>query len=327
MRRTFIAIILALTVLAACSKKPAEAPSSESGAPAATNAPAAAAALISITISPESPASDTTIELAAQGITPAPAMVSWAINGKPVSTKDALTFTPLTDDAKKGDKISALLRVSGNEYRSNEVVVKNTPPKLTKVKLMPETLKHGEDFWVDAEASDIDSDPVTVEYEWKVGDKVVSTTKSLPRELMKRGTDFVVTVTPNDGEAKGEPVIIKRSLTNVPPMIDFKLDYKFEDEVLTYQIRATDPDGDPLTYGVKTPEPGLSVDADTGLLKWDVPESLINTTVPIVVTADDGRGGTAQMELKVTFKTETVILQPGQKAPAKRKAAAPKPAN
>ena len=309
-RAIVIAMLLALAL--GCSKKAPEAPANAPGAAGNITAPSnattapAAPAQPGLSISPEKPDVKTVIKPSASGFDLAKASVAWSVNGKPVPTYDPMGFNPALDGAKKGDTVTAVATVDSKQYPSNAVTVQDSAPQLLKVMLLPEDAKTEEDIWVDAEAADADGDPVTFEYEWVMGGKVVSTTKGLSRDINISGTEFMVTVTPTDGELKGQSVSLRRTVLNIPPRIEANYDYTFDGNKLTYQIKATDPDGDKITYGVENPQPGMSVDAETGALRWDVPAALTNTTVPIVVTASDGRGGSARMELKFTLKTEPV---------------------
>ncbi len=316
--RRVIVIAMLLSLALGCSKKAPEAPANApaaAGNSAAAPAQAAPAAQAGLSIAPDKPFVTTVITPSATGFDLSKASIAWSVNGKPVPTFDPKGFDPSRDGAKKGDTVTAAATVDSKEYQSNAVVILDSAPQIVKLMLLPEGANTDADIWVDAEATDADGDPVTFEYEWVMDGKVVSSTKGLPREANKTGTEFVVTVTPSDGELKGQSVSLRRSILNFPPRIEAKYDYEFDGRVLTYQIRATDPDGDKITYGVQDPQPGMSVDAGTGALRWDVPEGLTNTTVPIVVTASDGRGGTATMQLSFTLKTEPAAA-PAAPAPA-----------
>ena len=317
--RRLIVIALLLSLVLGCSKKAPEVAANSPEAVGNITAPAAAptapAVQSGLSISPDKPGVTTVIKPSATGFDLAKASIAWSVNGNPVPTSDPMGFNPSRDGAKKGDIVTAVATLEAKDYPSNPVIIQDSAPQLLKVMLMPSDAKTEEDIWVDAEAADADGDPVTFEYEWVMAGKIVSTSKGLPQEINKSGTEFVVTVTPTDGELKGQSVSLRRSIINLPPRIEAKYDYAFDGGTLAYQIRASDPDGDKITYGVEDPQPGMSVDAETGALRLNVPEGLANTTVPIVVTASDGRGGTARMELKFTLKTEPASA-PAAPAPA-----------
>jgi sugar lactone lactonase YvrE len=60
-----------------------------------------------------------------------------------------------------------------------------------------------------------------------------------------------------------------------------------------YDLAATDPDGDPVTYAVVSGPAGLAVDANTGRVTWTPTAADIGTHA-VVLRASDGRGGVAE---------------------------------
>ncbi len=75
-----------------------------------------------------------------------------------------------------------------------------------------------------------------------------------------------------------------------------------------YQILASDPDGDALTYSVSTSEPGISVDAQTGRVSWAVPAGA-SGQAQLTVLVTDGKGGTASQTYAIG------VGQPGNRPP------------
>jgi hypothetical protein len=76
-----------------------------------------------------------------------------------------------------------------------------------------------------------------------------------------------------DGEAYGRTVKLEREIRNMPPVIAEGGNFNFDGRVWTYQVNATDADGDPLTYSLKSAPQGMTVGSGTGLIKWEVPPS------------------------------------------------------
>jgi len=58
----------------------------------------------------------------------------------------------------------------------------------------------------------------------------------------------------------------------------------------TYQVRAIDPDSDPLTYSLVTAPSGMTIDPQSGLIRW-LPTEADQGQQPVTVRVDDGRGG------------------------------------
>jgi hypothetical protein len=78
---------------------------------------------------------------------------------------------------------------------------------------------------------------------------------------------------------------------NEPPVITSMPDIDaFFDEPYTYDVAATDPDGDMLTYRMVSSPQAMTIDEVTGEITWQPTESDAGNH-DIVVRVDDGRGG------------------------------------
>jgi hypothetical protein len=71
--------------------------------------------------------------------------------------------------------------------------------------------------------------------------------------------------------------------------------------VYTYQVRASDPDGDALTYSMESPVKGMAIDPATGLLQWNVPAEFKGKT-DVSITVGDGNGGTSTYSVTITIQ-------------------------
>ncbi len=60
--------------------------------------------------------------------------------------------------------------------------------------------------------------------------------------------------------------------------------------VYQYDVDALEPDGDPLSYTLVESPPGMLIDADTGLIHWQVTSTAIGLH-DVTVRVEDGRGG------------------------------------
>ena len=65
-------------------------------------------------------------------------------------------------------------------------------------------------------------------------------------------------------------------------------------QTYTYQIVAEDPDGDELTFTLLSDQPGMTLDAATGLLEWTPTAGDLGTTLVEVVARDPALGGSIQ---------------------------------
>lgn len=240
---------------------------------------------------------DSTLELKAKGFGLEGTKVVWLLNGRPVSTVDPYRFQVKALEARKGDSIQAKAEVDGVEVYSNDVTIQNSKPTLTHVKLMPEAFKPGENFRIDAEVADADGDPVSIFYEWKKNGQQVGTGKELDVPLT-RGDAFTVTVIPYDGSEHGEFVYLEREVYNLPPMFVKSEKFILAGNTFTFILNATDPDGDPLTYSLRTGPEGMTVNPSTGVVLWETPKDLLGRT-DFTVAAEDGNGGSVEMTYSV----------------------------
>jgi hypothetical protein len=227
---------------------------------------------------------------------------AWLLNGRPISTDNPLYFNGPEMNLVRGDRLSARARVNGMDVHSEEVTVSNTRPVLTSVRLKPEQFHVGDTLYVEATAEDKDHDYLTMLYSWTLNNVEVGTSAQLGLTL-KGGDVFTVKVTPHDGYEEGQSALITRTIGNVPPEISQNFAFKVEDQVMTYQISASDPDGDPMTYGIKNQPEGMNVDANSGLVTWNIPPDYAGVA-SFVVVASDPSGASVEMLLQLTVKVE-----------------------
>ncbi len=225
------------------------------------------------------------------------ARITWLIDGQPVP--DAAGPQLKSSDLKKGDTVQASAVVAGATIQSNPVEIKNSPPEITGVKLMPETLKAGDVLYAEATARDADGDDVSIAYEWTVNEQPAGADRRLAT-MPKRGDRISVKVIPFDGTDYGDPVVAEKTIINMPPVIVDHKEFNFDGKVYTYQVRASDPDGDALAYSLESPVDGMTIDSSTGLLKWIVPPEFKGAKSAVIVVSD-GNGGTGRFNLGITI--------------------------
>ncbi len=250
----------------------------------------------SLELVPASADRNSTLATIPHGFSVAGAGIEWLVDGSPVATGNV--YKP--SGAVRGDTVQARATVNGVEVSSNMIQIKNTPPELTKVKIMPEQFKAGDTLYVEAEAKDIDDDSVTIMYEWKRNGEPAGNDKTIEGPL-KRGDKIFVKVTPFDSSDYGVPVTLTREFRNMPPTITGHTRPNFDGKLWTYQVKASDPDDDALAYALKDGPKGMTIDPDTGLITWNVPAEFTGKTA-FSVTVEDGHGGSASYSAKVTIK-------------------------
>ncbi|MEK7556612.1 MAG: Ig-like domain-containing protein, partial [Patescibacteria group bacterium] len=81
--------------------------------------------------------------------------------------------------------------------------------------------------------------------------------------------------------------------TNHPPVLADSLLSATANQPLLWQIHATDPDGDRLSFSLQVGPKGLSIDRDYGLIRWLPTETEVGVT-QMVIQVSDGKANTTK---------------------------------
>jgi hypothetical protein len=250
----------------------------------------------SLEITPVNGTRNSTLQVATQGFELSDAKIEWLLNGRPTANGNSSQFN--ARETQKGDKLQVKANVKGEEVTSNIVEIKNAPPEIAGVKILPEIFKPGDTLSVEVSANDIDGDDVAIAYEWTKNGEPAGKGKQLEAPV-KRGDKIAVMITPFDGEVNGTAVILKREIKNMPPMIVTDDKFHFDGKLFSYQIKAIDPDGDSLIYSLKQAPEGMVVDK-TGLITWKASDS-DKSRHAVTVQVTDAEGGEASYTFNVTL--------------------------
>lgn len=283
----------ALFLLLACSKEK----TAETGA---QTSPQKGEVSYSIEIIPLNVTRNSTIYLVPHGFILSDAKIEWFVNGAPAVRAVPDQFS--TEAIRKHDKVQAKIIIKDKEIDSNIIEIQNSPPEISNVSIVPQGFKPGDTLRAEASVHDIDGDAVTVTYEWTKNGETAGNSKQFEGELRK-GDKLTVKITPFDGEAYGHSLVLRREVGNMPPIISESREYNFDGKIYTYQVKATDPDGDPLTYSLKTSPSGMTINPATGVIKWNVPPDFIGKASFSVLVAD-GHNGEALQNLAFEIKSQ-----------------------
>jgi hypothetical protein len=255
---------------------------------------------ISLEITPSSATRNSRIYAVPRGFALSDAEIEWYVNGYP--TPGSLPEQFNTTETKKNDKVQAKATIHGKEILSNIIEINNSPPEISRVKILPEVFKPGDTLYVEASGTDIDGDEVTISYEWTKNGEPAGNSKQINTPL-KKGDKIDIKITPYDGESYGRSIILHRQIANSPPVISENKNYNFNGNIYTYQMQAVDPDGDALTFLLKSAPSGMTVDSASGLIKWNVPPEF-KGKAPFTVSVTDGHGGEALQSLTLEIEPE-----------------------
>ncbi|MDD5008673.1 MAG: Ig-like domain-containing protein, partial [Syntrophorhabdaceae bacterium] len=166
---------------------------------------------------------------------------------------------------------------------------KTNVPSITKAKLQVESVDNKDNLKIIAEGNMIGNAPVSFRYAWtKNGQPVEGGGNSISG--FKRGDKIGVKITPYVGEMLGQPRTLTTEIKNSTPKVTEDKQVVFEGNIMKYQVKATDPDGDKLTYALMDAPQGMTIDSATGLVQWPVKDDF-SGKVSFKVKISDGNGG------------------------------------
>ena len=248
----------------------------------------------SVSISPEDATTQTVIYLKAGNTLISEGEIRWYVNDISNESQSGIRFIP--DKLTKGDYIKAVIVRNNKEFHSNVISLKNTPPVMGNSNILPERPKVNSTLTAQVKATDVDNDIVTFSYKWTLNGKFAGEDSFLEAEF-KRGDLIAVTVTPFDRDDSGKGIRLSTKIYNALPVLS-ETEPSFDGKHYKYQMNATDPDNDMLTYKLRKGPNGMDLDSNTGLVTWEVkPEDEGLHDVEVSIT--DNNGG----EIIIPFTT------------------------
>jgi len=233
----------------------------------------------------------------------------WMRNDEEIIGEDKSTLK--SGNFKKGDLIRGKVtpsngKVEGKPFLSDPVKIVNSPPMIQGVQVEPKMASARDNLRVYVKSFDADGDFVYYTYQWESNGVALSEEKAetLERTRFKKGDSIAVMVTPDDRETRGfpkksEPVII----SNSPPIIISPPPTSTEGTTYLYQVKAGDPDNDPIVFTLKSAPKGMEIDRNTGLIRWEIrPEDKGPHLIEIEASDNAGAKSIQRYTLTVEFK-------------------------
>ncbi|MCU0607176.1 MAG: hypothetical protein MUF78_07100 [Candidatus Edwardsbacteria bacterium] len=263
----------------------------------ATAGPAIRAA----TIVPAAPLANSTVSLTLEVDNPSGGNLSyaceWFVDGRPAQQGEGLDFS--THGLAPGAKLMARIKVSDGKvesagFETAEVAIAENLTGIDSVRLDPSPVSTG--------ASAVTAVPfpapgssssLTVRYHWIVaGRESAETGPTLSLSGLKQGDKITVEATPVLGDRAGNPFRVSAVAVNDAPQIRTVLLASQDEGAARYQIAATDPDGDAISYQLVSGPAGAAVDAG-GLVT--IPKAAGSASVRVRLT--DATGNWIEREL------------------------------
>jgi hypothetical protein len=267
----------------------------------------------SAVIVPESPAADTTLGVSYSASDPEGDALNmefrWYVDSVLVQSGPNSSLQP--GPFHKGSSVYAEVipadqYSSGNSLATDRVVIANTPPTVSSVKLGPDRAFVGTMVTAAALGTDPDGDEITYTYLWRVNGNPVGKAvreNTFDTSALHKKDSVSVMVDFTDGEASGGPVISNSVvLQNRKPEITSTAPVALQGRVYTYAVVARDPDGDVLKYRLERFPDGMTIDPSSGQIRWELPKDMMfpgRNEIKVKVTVDDGDGGTDSQEFSI----------------------------
>lgn len=178
----------------------------------------------------------------------------------------------------------------------------NRPPVVKKLAIDPTHPTSQDDIQAVVEAVDPEGLPVRVRYRWYLnGHELLSERANhLDHVWFNKGDKVELSIIADDGTDQVTQKLPAVTIADAPPEMLIRPDRV--DRIDGLQVRARDPDHDPITWRIEGAPRGMTIDPKRGILHYRGSEDEPGGKYDIKVIADDGDGGTAtwQFEVRVT---------------------------
>jgi len=213
----------------------------------------------------------------------------WLINGTAIQEGPSSMLEPGT--FKRGDTVSAEV-IGSDQYSSSApfmtkaVTIGNMPASISDVTLSPEQAFIGTTIIAKPAGSDPDGDDILYLYQWRVNGNAVGgpvRDNTFSTDGLKKRDVVSVVVTGTDGFATSGPVVFGSvMLGNRPPKITSLPPSGLQNGFLEYQATALDADGDQLHFSLTRFPEGMTIDKNTGLVRWELPKGAMFLVSPLL---------------------------------------------
>ena len=229
----------------------------------------------------------------------------WFANGKFVAEQstDVMDAKPF----KRGDRVTVEVLPSdgkgeGRGLVSAPVIVANTGPMVSSLSVVLDE-PPSRVATASAEIMDPDGDPVTISYRWYKGQEVVKEGEDNRLDVSALKTKDTVQVEVIASDGISAPTIVKSStyaMNNTPPKIVSTPSPMSQAGQYTYQVQAQDPDDDAVAFSLEAGPSGMTIDAQSGMLRWSPAGDAVGVQ-HVRVMAKDSRGGFATQEFELSI--------------------------
>ena len=265
--------------------------------------------ITSVTIVPKDPNRESNLELLVQSRDPDGECVAyrlrWLKNDEEIPGEEKTILK--SGNFGRGDLIRVKIspsdgRMNGDPVLSEAVTILNAPPAIEEISIEPKVAHRTDDLKVKVKASDPDGDSISFSYRWeKNGEALENDNPEVGGQgRFKKGDRIALTVTPSDGDTHGPSRTSGTIISNSPPVIISSPPASIQGNDYRYQVKAHDPDNDPIVFALKSGPKGMEIEKETGLIRWGVQnENKGSHLIEIEVSDNEGAKGMQKYELLV----------------------------
>jgi len=278
------------------------------GSKSKTNSPPV---ITSVNVLPEMPDRESDLNLIIQSNDPNGDSIiyryQWIKNDEDIVGENKNTYKP--EDLKKGDIVQVRIipsdgKEEGKPFLSAPVKILNAPPVIEEVWIEPKMPTAKENLRAFEKSVDADGDPIYFTYQWEKNGVVSLDERKeiLEQGRFKKGDTITVTMVPDDREIIGVP---KKSapvtILNSAPIIGSSPPFSIDGTKYIYQVKASDPDDDTVTFSLKSGPKGMKIDQKIGLIQWEIQKE-DKGTHPIEIEVRDNEGA-------ASFQRYTLVVE------------------
>jgi hypothetical protein len=211
----------------------------------------------------------------------------WDKNGQPIEGQNGPALPRKLFN--RGDRITIHI-VANGQQDSASLTIQNSPPNVTTVSFDPENICRGVDINAAPTSYDADGDLIKYSYKWIInGEESFDDTPVLGGNRFKAGDRIALRVIPSDDFGPGKEYVTQSTaIPNCPPYFVSTPPNSFEGNRYTYEVKARDPDGGPVSYSLVAAPQGMTIDNNTGRIEWTVLKQ--NRSYDIDIEAKDNEG-------------------------------------
>ena len=226
---------------------------------------------------------------------------SWNVNGNVLENAKGDRLP--VGSYQKGDTVTVTVFNRDREYHAS-TDIGNIPPRILKVGLKNPKICRNVDIELDVVAADDDRDDIALDYTWFRNNEPLDFIEGnvLPGSQIYRGDHIRFVVVPHDDASQGVPYqSAEIVIPDAPPQFVTAPPKSFSAMFYSYRAKAEDPDGDVISYSLETAPPGMSIDANSGLVEWDLTHAMAGEHA-VSIVAYDSAGQKAYQDFSLVIQ-------------------------